>query len=203
MTSQLNAVVFDIGGVLIDWDPRHLYAKLIDDRRELDWFLTNVVTHDWHFQHDAGRSVTETVPELSARFPRYAGLIGLYGPRWLETIAGPVPGVWPLVEALAARGVPLFAITNFSAEFFPPFREAYPVMRHFRDVVVSGEEKVMKPERRLYDIAMARFGLTPGEALFVDDRADNVTASEAVGLVGHHFTDATRLEAALVAAGLL
>lgn len=198
-----SAVVFDVGGVLCDWSPRYLYAKLIEDPQELDWFLANVVTLDWHFQHDEGRSVQETVPELAARFPRYAELIALYDPRWMETIAGPIEGTCALAEELAARNVPLYAITNFSAEFFPRFRKAYPVMRHFRDIVVSGEERLIKPDPRIFQLSMQRFGLKPGEGLFIDDRLDNVEAAAEAGFVPHHFRDPETLKAELLAAGLL
>lgn len=198
-----SAVVFDVGGVLCDWDPRHLYVKLIPDPEELDWFLANVVTHEWHYQHDAGRSVRETIPELAARYPKYAELIELYDSRWMETISGAIEGTCALVEELAARSVPLFAITNFSAEFFPRYCASYPVMRRFRDIVVSGEVKVMKPDPQIYRIALRRFGLRPGEAFFVDDRVDNVQAGAAEGFVPHHFRSPEALRADLEAAGLL
>lgn len=198
-----SAIVFDVGGVLCDWDPRHLYVKLIPEPQELDWFLANVVTHDWHFQHDAGRSVRETIPELAARFPKYAELIELYDSRWMETIASAIDGTCALVEELAARGVPLFAITNFSAEFFPRFCADYPVMRHFRDIVVSGEERLVKPDPRIYELALRRFKLQAGEGLFIDDRLDNVQAAEAAGFQAHQFRSPETLRAALEVAGLL
>lgn len=198
-----SAIIFDVGGVLCDWDPRHLYVKLIPEPQELDWFLANVVTHDWHFQHDAGRSVRETIPELAAKFPKYAELIELYDSRWMETIAGAIDGTCALVKELAARDVPLFAITNFSAEFFPRFCADYPVMRHFRDIVVSGEERLVKPDPRIYELALRRFKLQPGEGLFIDDRLDNVQAAEAAGLRAHQFRSPEDLRAALEAAGLL
>lgn len=200
---MVRAVVFDVGHVLYDWDPRYLYAKLIHDAAELDWFLANVVTRDWHFQHDAGRPCSETSAELSGQFPAYASLIAAYGPRWLETIPGPVPGMIELVGELAASGVPLFAITNFSDEFWAMFRPTAPVFDHFRDIIVSGTEKVVKPDRPIFDLAMQRFGLAPGEALFVDDRADNVRGGESVGLIGHVFDSEPRLRARLVELGLL
>lgn len=198
-----SAVVFDVGGVLCDWDPRHLYVKLIPDPQELDWFLSNVVTHDWHFQHDAGRSVRETIPELAARFPKYAELIELYDPRWMETIAGAIEGTCALVEELAAKNVPLFAITNFSAEFFPRFCAEYPVMRHFRDIVVSGAERLVKPDPAIYELALRRFGLKPGEGLFIDDRLDNVQAAKAAGFMAHQFHSPKTLREELAAAGLI
>lgn len=200
--SGLAAIVFDIGKVLYEWDPRHLYAKLIGDSRRLDWFCGNVVTPEWHFQHDEGRPAAETTAELIALYPQERALIESYVPRWLETIPGPVPGMIELVEALAQTSLPLYAITNFSHEFWPRFRATAPVFDHFRDVIVSGEERLAKPDPRIFALAMERFGLTPGTALFVDDRADNIAAAEAAGLIGHLFVGADDLRARLRAFGI-
>jgi len=202
-TTGLRSVVFDVGGVLYDWHPRHLYKKLIDDPERLEWFLANVVTLEWHFQHDKGRPCAETTAELIERFPDHGDLIAVYDERWLETVPGPIPGMIELVDELAAAGVPLYAITNFSHEFFPRFKATAPVFRHFLDIVVSGDEQLVKPDPRIFDLAMQRFSLGPGEALFIDDRADNVTASEAAGFVGHVFTTAESLRQRLVGFGLL
>lgn len=191
--SSVHTVVFDVGGVLYQWHPRHLYAKLIADPEELEWFLDNVVTLEWHFQHDEGRDCADTTAELVERFPEHRALIEAYGPRWLETIPGPVPGMIELVDELAAAGVPLYAITNFSHEFWPRFRATTPVFRHFCDVVVSGDERLVKPGPQIFELAQRRFGLGQGEALFIDDRADNIAAAEAAGFVGHHFVDANNL----------
>src|SRR5687768_12125308 len=158
MADAVAAVVFDVGRVLVQWDLRHLFAKLIDDPAELDWFLANVVTEAWHFNHDAGAELGEMVAELKARHPNYSTHIDAYATRFLETIPGPVPGTAELVERLAARGVPLYALTNFAAPFFRDFRAAEPVMARFRDIVVSGDEKCIKPEPRIYEVAERRFG---------------------------------------------
>jgi len=170
----------------------------------LDAFLRDVVSHDWHFQHDVGRPFAETGAELSARFPEHAGLIALWGPRFNDTLPGMLPGMRAIVEALDARAVPLFAITNFSAEFWPPFaaREA-DVFRRFRDIVVSGAERLVKPDPAIYALALRRFGLAGPDALFVDDRAENVAGAEAAGLRGHLFRDAAALRAELEELGLL
>ena len=197
------ALVFDVGGVLYDWHPHHLYKKLIDDPDHLEWFLANVVTLEWHFQHDEGRPWAETSAELIERFPEHRNLIEAYEPRWLETVPGPIPGMIELVDELAAAGVPLYAITNFSHEFWPRFEATAPVFGHFRDIVVSGDERLVKPDPRIFDLAMRRFGLAPGEALFIDDRVDNVAASEAVGFVGHVFIDAATLRRQVQLLGLL
>ncbi|MFZ1366817.1 HAD family hydrolase, partial [Sphingorhabdus sp.] len=127
MVSEITSVVFDVGKVLVQWNLRHLFAKLIDDRNELDWFLANVVTPEWHFQHDAGRPLAEMLSELKAEYPAYAALIDAYATRFNETIPGPVPGSFEIVEELAAHGVPLFAITNFGAEFWAAFRPTQPI----------------------------------------------------------------------------
>lgn len=201
--AAVKAVVFDVGNVLYGWDIGLLYRKLIADPARLDWFLTHVVTPDWHFQHDEGRLVAETSAELAAQYPDCADLIALYEPRWLETISGPMPGMLEIVHELAARGVPLFGITNFSDEFWPRFRATAPVFDLFRDVVVSGTERLVKPGAAIYRLARARFGLAPGEGLFVDDRIENVRGGEAEGFAGHHFTGAARLRSRLEAEGLL
>jgi 2-haloacid dehalogenase len=198
------AVVFDVGHVLYDWDPRFLYEKLIGEREALDDFLARVVTREWHFQHDAGRPFAETSAELAAAYPEHHHLIRQFGPRFGETIPGPIPGMVELVEELDRAGVPLFAITNFSAEFWEPFRvREAALFDRFRDIVVSGAERVVKPDPAIFSLALARFGLKPGEALFVDDRAENVAAGEAAGLIGHVFSDAGALRAVLVESGLL
>jgi 2-haloacid dehalogenase len=200
---MIEAVVFDVGRVLFEWDLRYLFAKLIDDPDELEWFVDNVVTPDWHFQHDAGRPLAEMVPERIAQFPAYKPLIEAYATRFDETIPGPVPGSLELVEALHARGVPLYAITNFGADFWPGFRAGQPVFDCFRDIVVSGVEKVAKPDPAIFALAARRFGHPPAQMLFIDDSATNVAAAIACGWQGHHFTDAARLAEELRERGLI
>lgn len=186
-----HAVIFDIGNVLFHWDPRFLYERLIDDDRVLDAFVRDVVTHDWHFQHDAGRDFADTSAELAALHPEQAELIAAWGPRFNESIGGSVAGMHEIVEQLDDAGVPLFAITNFSHEFWPPFRAEWPdLFDRFRDVVVSGEERLVKPDPAIYRLALARFGLEPGGAVFVDDNPANVDAANALGIRAHLFRDA-------------
>ena len=200
---QICAVVFDVGRVLVQWDMRHLFGKLIEDNHELDWFLQNVVSTEWHFQADAGRALAEMVAERKVEFPDYAAHLDAYATRFNETIPGPVPGSYEIVEELAAQGVPLFAITNFGAEFWTSFRPTQPLFDHFRDIVVSGEEKMHKPDPAIYRLALDRFGLAEGEGLFIDDSQPNVEAARANGFLAHHFTDAPTLRIELEALGLL
>jgi 2-haloacid dehalogenase len=199
----ISAVVFDVGKVLFEWDLRNLFAKLIDDAAELDWFLANVVTNEWHFQHDAGRPLDEMVAERCAEFPECAHLIKAYQNRFNETIPGPVAGSLEIVGELAARGVPLFGITNFGHEFWQTFRPTQPIFDLFDDIVVSGTEKMVKPDPAIYQLALHRFGLKPREGIFIDDRLENIDAAIANGFAGHHFMDAEGLRAELYQIGLL
>lgn len=201
--SRIDAVVFDVGRVIVQWELRALFAKLIDDPAELDRFLAEVVTEQWHFQCDAGRPLAEMVRERQAQFPQHAALIDAYARRFLETIPGPVPGTAALVERLAARGVPLFAITNFGAEFWDMFRPTQPLFDLFGAIVVSGREKVMKPDPAIFALAAERFGHAPRAMLFIDDNHANVEAAAALGWQVHHFRDAETLERDLAGRGLI
>lgn len=202
--SRPSAVVFDVGNVLYDWNPRFLYERLIEDDRALDAFLRDVATKEWHFQHDEGRPFAETSAELSAQYPEHAALIAHWGPRFSETIPGMLPGMAELVAEIDSAGVPLFAITNFSGEFWAPFRQREAALfDRFRDIIVSGDERLVKPDPAIYHLALDRFGLQPGEAVFVDDREENVAAANGVGMHGLPFIDAPTLRGQLTALGLL
>ncbi len=199
----IKAVIFDVGNVLFHWDMRVLFAKHIDDPTELDWLLANVVTTQWHFQADAGRPLSDMTAERSAQFPQYAHLIEIYATRFNETIPGPVAGSLEIVEELVASGVPIFGITNFGAEFWDEFRPTQPVFDRFTDIIVSGVEKIVKPHAAIYQLALRRFGLEAGEAIFLDDMPANVIAARENGFAGHHFKDAKGLRAELFRLGIL
>ncbi|MCG6119422.1 MAG: HAD family phosphatase [Blastomonas sp.] len=199
----VDTIIFDVGKVLYQWDIRNLYAKLIDDPAELDHFLGNVLTLEWHDQHDAGRPLSEMVAELTAQYPDHAALIAHYVPRWLETIPGPVPGMLDLVERLALMGYPIFGITNFGVEFWDMFRPTAPVFDLFQDIVVSGAERLTKPDPAIFRLAIDRFGIDPSRALFIDDREANIEGAIACGLQGHLFRDVQTLQADLAARGVL
>jgi 2-haloacid dehalogenase len=201
--TKISNVVFDVGKVLFEWDLRHLFAKLITDKDELEYFVAHVVTPEWHFQHDAGRALDDMVAERVAEFPKYAAWIAAYASRFNETIPGPITGSLEIVEELAERDVPLFAITNFGAEFWDSFRPTQPIFDRFQDIIVSGVEKLVKPDPAIYALALQRFGLKPGEAIFIDDNHDNVISARENGFVAHHFTDADSLRRELIALDLL
>ena len=199
-----TAVVFDVGNVLYGWDPdAFLVRQIADDEARLQ-FIEDVDLYAWHETLDGGRPYAEAAAELEEKFPQYANLIAAWSDRFGETISGPVPGVHALVEALEARGVPLFAITNFSADFWPSFEaRERAFFDRFRDIVVSGAVKLLKPDPAIYYLALDRFGLKPADALFVDDREINVEGARAVGMAAHLFTGADGLRARLEAEGLL
>ena len=200
---KITIVVFDVGKVLFEWDLRYLFAKLIADKDELEFFVTHVVTPEWHFQHDAGRALDDMVTERIAEFPEYAKLIAVYANRFNETIPGPVTGSLEIVQELAESGVPLFAITNFGAEFWEGFRPTQPIFDLFQDIIVSGVEKLVKPDPAIYALALQRFGIRPGQAIFIDDNHANVISARENGFATHHFRDAASLRAELVALNLL
>ena len=201
---QPSAVIFDVGNVLFHWNLRFLYERLIPEDEALDAFLRDVVTIDWHFQHDMGRPFAETSAELIARYPEHAALIAALGPRFNETNRATVAGMHELVAELDAAKVPLYAITNFSGEFFRAFRAEHAALfDRFRDIVVSGDEQLMKPDAAIYRLALERFGLRAEEAVFVDDNAANVAGAKAVGIHGLLFTDAATLRRELIGMGLL
>lgn len=200
---QIQAVVFDVGRVLYQWRLGALFEKIVADPARLDRLLGEVITEEWHFEHDRGRALADMVPERIALYPDFEHEIRAYATRFNETIPGPVEGSIELVERLSACGVPLFAITNFGAEFWAGFRPMAPVFDHFSDIVVSGEEKLAKPDPAIFALAERRFGYPPSTMLFIDDNADNISAARAGDWQVHHFSDAGPLERDLAARGLI
>lgn len=200
---NIEAVVFDVGRVLVQWDLRCLYAKLVPDADELEWVLANVVTEAWHFEHDAGRDLSEMVEERKRAFPDHAHLVDAYATRFAETIPGPVPGSHAIVRELAQGGVPLYAITNFAAPFWAEYRAGEPLFDLFGDIVVSGVEKIAKPAPEIFHRAARRFGHAPAAMLFIDDNPANIEAARALGWQVHLFKDAAQLRADLCERRLL
>ncbi|UYH54257.1 HAD-IA family hydrolase [Qipengyuania sp. SS22] len=200
---QVEAVVFDVGRVLYQWQLAHLFEKIVADPDRLAKLLGEVVTEEWHFEADAGRSLADMVPERIALYPDFETEIRAYAARFNETIPGPVPGSHALVERLDARGMPLFAITNFGAEFWAGFRPTAPIFDRFGHIVVSGEEKLAKPDPAIFALAQDRFGKPAEAMLFIDDNRANVDAAAACGWQVHHFTHAPALEADLASRGLI
>jgi 2-haloacid dehalogenase len=199
-----GVVVFDIGGVLIDWDPRHLYRKLFSGNEPaMEHFLANVCTHEWNRRQDAGRSFAEGARLLKLRHPDKAELIDAYADRFDEMMAGPIVGVVEILAELRDRETPLYVLSNFSAETFPPAFERFDFLRWFRGMVISGEVGVIKPDPRIYEILLARFAIDPHRAVYIDDVAANVAGARPVGIHGIHFTPPGALREELVRLALL
>ena len=201
--APIDAVVFDVGKVLVRWE-RHLpYVNHFADPAQLDWFMDTVIPLEWHAEHDAGRPAAELIAERSALFPEYAPLIADWFGRFNETIPGLVPGSPELVEALHARGVPLYAITNFGADTWAGFRPTFPLLDRFIDIVVSGIEQLAKPDPAIFALAARRFGRAPATMLFIDDSLPNIVSARDCGWHVHHFTAAEGLAQDLARRGLI
>jgi 2-haloacid dehalogenase len=198
-----RAVLFDLGGVLVDWNPRHLYRQLFADKRQMEEFLATVCTQAWNEEQDLGRPFAEGVRLLTERHPHWAAEICAYDLRWDEMLNGPIAGSIALLGGLRERGVALFALTNWSAEKFAASRARFAFFEWFGGIVVSGEERLKKPDPRIFRLAARRFGLDPAATLFVDDSARNVDAAAGLGFRTHRFVDARALRRALAAHGLL
>lgn len=198
-----KAVVFDVGRVLFHWHLSALFEKLIEDPEELEWFLGHVVTEEWHFEHDRGRPLADMVPERIARFPKYETHIQAYATRFNETVPGPVEGSHELVERLSNAGVPLFCLTNFGHEFWHGFRPTQPIFDVFQDIIVSGTEKVAKPDPRIYEIVEERAGRSGDALFFTDDNPANIEEAQKRGWDAQLFTNAKALETQLIHAGFL
>jgi 2-haloacid dehalogenase len=197
-------VIFDLGGVLIDWDPRHLYRRLFaGDLVAMEDFLATVCTEEWNEQQDAGRSFAEAEAEAVVRHPDKRDLIVAWARHFDEMIPGAIEGTVAILAELRARGVSLYALTNWSAETFPSQRQRFEFLSWFAGIVVSGEEKLIKPDPRIYQRLLERYDIAPVRAVYIDDVPANAAAAAALGIHGVHFTSPAQLYTELRALGLL
>ena len=198
----VTAVVFDLGGVLIDWRREFLYDQLIDDPDRRRWFLETVCTLEWNADGDRGRPFADLIAERSALFPGEADLIAAYWDRWDEMSGPAIDASVAVLDDVLRLGVPTFALTNWSAETLPRVHHRYPFLESFDGMVVSGEEGIIKPDPAIYHLLCERFDLRPTQTFFVDDSAANIDAARVLGIVTHRFTEPPALRAALVDAGV-
>ena len=203
MASRIDCVLFDLGGVLIEWNPRHLYRKLFADTAAMEQFLEEVCTPEWNARQDAGRDWHEAVTTLTHQFPEWADYIRAFDERWEEMVPGPVDGTAEIVRELHDGGVRLIALSNWSTQKFAVTRPRFAFLEWFESIVVSGDIGLVKPDPAIYRHCIDRFSLTPERTLFVDDSQPNVRAAEAVGLLAIRFTSAPELRAELVRLRLL
>lgn len=198
-----DTVVFDLGGVLIDWNPRHLYRKLFDDEAEMEHFLEHVCTGAWNAQQDAGRPFAEGVRVLAAQHPEKFDLINAFHTRWIEMVAGAIDGTVEILRTLRDQGTPIYALTNWSAETFPLVRPTFDFLNWFRGIVVSGEEQLIKPDPAFYELMMNRYNLRAENLVFIDDSRPNIETAQQLGITALHFTGAALLRSQLQEMGLL
>ena len=203
-TARPNAVVFDLGGVLIDWNPRYLYRQLFDgDDAAMERFLAEVTTPEWNLEQDAGRRWDEAVEALTRQHPEHAELIAAYRDRWTETLGEAIGPTVTVLDELRQTDVRLFALSNWSAETFPVARPRYPFLDWFEGIVISGEVGITKPDERVYHHLLDRFGLDAASTVFIDDSAANVRAAREVGMIALRFEGGDALRRALADLGLL
>ena len=198
----IDVVVFDLGGVLVDWNPRYLYRQLFDDADAMERFLTEVCSPEWNERQDAGRPWREGVAELIACHPDQADLIAAYHERWPETLRGEIAETVDVLQELKALGLRLYALTNWSHETFPVARRRYEFLDSFEGIVVSGEEKVIKPDPAIFHRLVTRYDIAPSHAVYIDDSPRNVAAAAGLGFHALRFVDADGLRKNLIGLGL-
>ncbi|MDX2283614.1 MAG: HAD family phosphatase [Bacteroidia bacterium] len=196
--TPISTIIFDLGGVLIDWNPRYVYRQLFETEAEMEWFLANICSPEWNHEQDAGRSFADATEWLVARHPEWEPQIRAYYDRWEEMLGGPLHETVDLLEMLhAGRQYRLYALTNWSDESFPVALARYPFLGYFEGIVVSGTEKLAKPDPRIFQLLLDRYRIDPAAAVYIDDSLRNVEAAAALGLQAIHFRSPMQLREAL------
>lgn len=199
----MKDMIFDFGGVLVDWNPRRLYRKIFNSEKETEWFLSNVCTGEWNGQQDAGRPFAQGVALLKEQYPKYAKEIDMFYTRWEEMLGGEIPGMPQLLKELKERGYKLYGLTNWSAETFPMARSRFHVFDLLDGYVVSGEEKLIKPDPALFRRLLERFSLCAENCVFIDDSPANCAAARELGMTAVDFKSAEQLREVLKKIGVL
>ncbi|GAB4044435.1 HAD family hydrolase [Spirosoma litoris] len=199
----IKTIVFDFGGVLVDWNPRYLYRKLIPDEAQIDWFLDTVCTNDWNLQQDKGRLFADATKERQEKFPEHKELIAHYYSRWEEMLGDSIAGSVAILKELKQADYPLYGLTNWSAESFPIALQKFDFFSLFDGILVSGEEKLIKPDFAIFTLLLERYGLEAQTCVFIDDNLLNVEAARALGFQAIHFQSASLLRDQLVNWGVL
>lgn len=199
----ISTVVFDLGGVLIDWDPRHLYRQLFSDPQEMEVFLRDVVSPDWNAEQDSGRTWAEATAELVARYPDHEEMIRVYSERWADMLAGPIAGTVDILQEVRDAGFRILALTNWSAETFPRARGMFPFLEWFEGVVVSGDERIRKPDPEIWRRLIERYGVDPARSVYIDDVATNASVAADLGFQAIRFESPEQLRARLAELGVL
>ena len=189
----ITSVVFDLGNVLIDWDPRYLYRKLLPTETEVEWFLGNICNDAWNAKHDAGYPFSEGIVELSEKYPQYSELIRDWFERWEEMLGGPIEETVEVLNDLKTKEVSLYILSNWSAETYPIAEARYDFLSWFDGKIISGESGIIKPDPDIYQLLLNTYDLTPNYTVFIDDKSANVDAARALGIHGIHFQNPAKL----------
>lgn len=195
---MIKNIIFDFGGVLTDWDPHYLYDDYFKDQNKADWFVKNVCNDEWNAQMDAGKPFSLAIKERIDEFPDFEEAIRLYQTEWMKTMGEEIPGMYELIKSLKDNGFPIiYGLTNWSAETFPEVREKFRIFELIDRIVVSGEEKLLKPNPLIYNVLLDRYHLAPNECLFIDDKQSNVDGAIKVGMHAVKFNNAEKLKSDL------
>lgn len=201
---MIQTVIFDLGGVLIDWNPRYLFRKISRDTHKIENFLTEVCNQEWNEKQDAGRSFAQAIEELTARFPEHREWIETYHQRWDEMLAGEISGTVEIFRTLKRQpNLKIFALSNWSAETFPIAQRRFQFLAEFEAVLISGREKLIKPDERFFALLSTRHGIDPSSSIFIDDVEKNILAAKRLGFITHYFHSPAELRAELALRGLL
>jgi 2-haloacid dehalogenase len=199
---NINTIIFDFGGVLVEWDPRHMYRHVFENIPEMEYFLTHICTEDWNLQQDGGRSLSEGTRILQDKFPEYATKIQLFYDRWEEMLKGEISENVILLKELKEK-YKLYGLTNWSAETFPIALKRFPFFEYFDGIVVSGQEKMIKPDEEIFKLIMSRYHLQSENSLFIDDNLKNINTANKMGFATIHVQEKTDLKKELSFMGLL
>ncbi|KAA3629134.1 MAG: HAD family phosphatase [Bacteroidetes bacterium] len=201
---MIDTVIFDLGGVLIDWNPRYVFRKIFDDEEKMEYFLTEICGDEWNKAQDAGRPIAEGNRVMIEKHPEWENEILAFYKRWVEMLGGPIHGTVDILQTLhAKKEARLIALTNWSAETFPIAQAKYDFLGLFEGILVSGEEKLVKPDPKIYELVLDRYDIDRSKAVFIDDNKANIEASTKLGLEGWQFTSPERLRGQLEERGLL
>ena len=203
--NNIDTIIFDLGGVLIDWNPKYVYREVFnDDQQKVDWFLKNICTHEWNVEQDAGRSIQKATELLVAQYPEFEEWIRIFYDRWEDMLGGTIPETVTLLNKLKqANNHRLYALTNWSAETFPVALQRYEFLQLFEGILVSGEEKTVKPFPKIYEILLERYQINPVMSVFIDDNVENVEGAKKFDIKGIHFKSSQQLKEELTNLGVL
>jgi len=181
MSMEYKTVVFDFGGVLIDWNRRYLYRKIFEDEQEMEWFLENVCSDEWNMLQDAGIPFSETIPALQMKFPKYCDQISMFESRWAEMIGGEISGSVEILNEIQARNYPVYGLTNWGLDTFPHISNQFEFIWNLDGFVMSGDEKLVKPDPELFKILINKFQIKPENSVFIDDNYRNIESANKIG----------------------